>query len=236
MKKLVLLCTLILVAGVCFAQNGEAASDLPRPNFFNLELTVGVPIHWTNSPSEHEFFDNAFKDRTVTANTAFGVALLFNFGNKFGLTLDGDFFFGTDVMGASRTSAFSNSLFGANVFLGPVFYLYSSSFLRVPLAIGGHFSYWSSSNYYPAGFDFGTPQTEQTVFMSDIQMGPGAYIGMQFHFNSNLYMFSRTNVALTVYRIHKVEGNVGTTNFPGTHKEVEIGWIVKPTLGLGIKF
>ena len=233
MKKLVLLCTLILIAGVCFAQNGEAADDSPRPNFFNLEITVGVPIHWTNSPDGHDNYGGAFKDRTVTANTAFGVALLFNFGRKMGVTLDGDFFFGSDVMGASNTSAYSNSLFGANLFLGPVFYLYNSTFLRIPLAIGGHLAYWNSSSFYPDNFVF-SAAAEQMVSVTDVQIGPGVSIGMQFHFNNNIYMFSRTNVAMPLYRWHTLNANNGAVSLG--HAEFMLGWIVKPSLGLGIKF
>ena len=245
MKKLVLLCALVLVAGVCFAQNGDEEVSAPRPSFFNLEISVGVPIHWTNSVDKHAVFGDAYKDRTVTANTAFGAALLFNFGRRMGLTLDGDFFFGTDVMGASNTSSYSNSLFGSNLLLGPVFYLYNSTFLRVPFAIGGYFSYWSSSNWYPFGFNFTVPTTPtneegQWVFIRDIQIGPAVYIGMQFHFNNNIYMFSRTNVALTLYSWHKVYAdgdNTANINAINHNKaEAVIGWTVKPTLGIGVKF
>ena len=243
MKKLVLLCALVLVAGLCFAQDEDAAEA--RGSFFSLEISIGVPVHWTNSPIEHYFFDPndtdpedlaIYRDRTVTSNTAIGASLLFNFGRRMGLTLDGDIFVGTDVMGASNTSSYSNSLFGANLLFGPVIYLYNSTFLRVPLALGAHMYYWSSNVWYPNGMDFTGEEGDQ-IFLTDLQLGAGMYIGIQFHFNDHVYLFSRTNVSLTLYRWHKVEAlSANEEVISRKHNEAAMGWGVKPALGVGVKF
>ena len=231
MKKLFLLAALILIAGLCFAQNGEAAAEQEKPELFDLEITIGVPVHWTNSPITHGFYSSADDtDKVVTANTAIGVALLFNFGRKIGFTLDTDFFFGSDVMGHTNPYSSSSTLFGANVLLGPVIYLYNGSFLRIPLALGVHMSYWSSD----AWVQIGTPATGW-IKTRDLQFGPGAYIGIQFHFNNNLYIFSRTNVAVDIIRWHGImtsTGNFGHEN----GFELAIAWQVKPAIGVGIKF
>ncbi|GHV86083.1 hypothetical protein AGMMS50230_16910 [Spirochaetia bacterium] len=226
MKKLLLLAALILVVGLCFAQdNGEEAAAPAKPERLDLELSAGFPVHWTNIADKHQGLD----EREVTANTALGVSLLFNFSRKFGLTLDTDFFYGGEVAGLSGSSSQSGSLFGANVLLGAVIYLYNGSFLRIPLAIGGHMYYYSEDLWIP---DLGGPQANW-VKTRDLQVGPGASLGVQFHFNDSIYIFSRTNVAVDIFRWHTAKG-VGVPSVSET--ELILGWEVKPSVGLGIKF
>ena len=237
MKKLFLLAALILIAGLCFAQEADE-SEQEKPEIFDLEVTIGVPIHWTNSPTPHDFWGaNIYdSDKTVTADTAIGVALLFNFGRKIGFTLDYDFFFGADVMGHSPTDSFTHQLFGMNALLGPVIYLYNGSFLRIPLAIGLHMYYWSSDTWFAENF-LGTGVADgHWIKTRDLQLGPGIYLGIQFHFNNNLYIFSRTNIALDLFRWHQVVGNNSLVDFKESEVEFAIGWVVKPAIGVGIKF
>jgi hypothetical protein len=232
MKKLILLAALILVAGLCFAQD-EVADDASESGLelFDLEINVGVPIHWTNSPNDHSpaFQDNAYNiDKTVTADTAIGLALLWNFSQKVGLTVDLDVFFGSSVMGISGNDSESNTLFGANALIGPIIYLYNGSFLRIPLALGAHLYYWSGDHWDPNATAAGA-----WVKTRDFQVGPGAYLGIQFHFNDNIYIFSRTNIALTIVRWHQEAGGGSSDS------ELDIlslGWHVKPTIGVGVKF
>ena len=236
MKKLLLVAALILVVGFCFAQ--DADDDTPakdKPELFDLEVTAGVPIHWTNGLATHGFFGTDDEDKTVTANTAIGVALLFNFGRKIGFTLDTDFFFGSDVMGHPTPESFSSTLFGINALLGPVIYLYNGSFLRIPLAMGLHVYYWSSDHWASDGV--GAGMNDAWAKMRDLQMGPGLYIGIQFHFNNNIYIFSRTTVAVDLFRWHQIWYNDGAGNVSkDTDTEFTVAWHVKPALGLGIKF
>ena len=235
MKKLVLLLVaFILVAGFCFAQEEEETAPA-KPEKLDLEITIGVPIHWTNSLAPHKFYGTAVdEDKTVTANTAIGIALLFNVNKKLGFTFDFDFFVGADVMGHTDTDSYSNTLFGANALLGPVIYLYNGSFLRIPLAIGLHAYYWSSDHWdgTMAGINTGNVWVKTT----DLQLGLGISLGIQFHFNDSLYIFSRTNAAIDVFRLHKVSGNDGTDEIKESHAKMEIGWLVKPTIGVGVKF
>ena len=247
---------LFLVAGLCFAQDSDEESAAPaKPEKFDLEITIGVPIHWTNSPVPHEHWYDLFdamsagatstayqfdEDKTVTADTAIGVALLFNFGKKMGFTLDWDFFFGSDVMGHSPTDSYSHTLFGTNLLLGPVIYLYNGSFLRIPLALGIHAYYWSSDAWIPNGA--GT--TGEWLKTRDLQLGPGLYLGIQFHFSRSLYIFSRTNVAFDFFRWHQIVASYDNTGAGGTVNDVfkesntewVMAWHVKPAVGVGIKF
>ena len=237
MKKLILLVALILAAGLCFAQEDadEAPAKPPKPEFFDLEINIGVPVHWTNSPVDHKFYSNVIDtDKVVTANTAIGAALLFNFGRKIGLTLDADIFVGSDVMGHTTTDSYSNTLMGINALFGPVFYLYNGTLLRIPLAIGFHMYYWSSDSWQYIGVGGAGPGTANTwIKTSDFQIGPGAYLGIQFHFNRSLYIFSRTNVAVDLFRWHKVAYNATPEK---KDSEVTFAWSVKPAIGVGIKF
>ncbi|MCL1814591.1 MAG: hypothetical protein FWG27_02055 [Treponema sp.] len=244
MKKLFLLAALILIAGLCFAQDEEAGTPArekkPREvELLDVEVSAGFPVHWTNSPIDHKFFQDAEidTDRTVTSNTAIGLALLFNFNKKFGLTLDTDFFYGADVMGHTGTDSYSTSLFGANVLLGPVFFLYNGNFLRIPLAIGAHMSYWSSDHWdYTGTTPGGITGADTWIKIRDLQLGPGAYLGIQFHFNDSIYIFSRTNVAIDLFRWHQIWHYDGATEVKETHTELAIAWTIKPSIGLGIKF
>ena len=233
MKKLVLLLALVLIAGLCFAQyDDEEEVAQPKRDKVNLEVSIGVPVHWTTSPAPHKFFDDdPDMDRTVTTSTSIGFALNLNFGQKVGLALDFDVFVGSDVMGHTGTDSYSSSLFGMNLLLGPVIYLYNGSFLRVPLAIGPHMYYWSSSNWT----QYGTPGAMgDWMKTKDLQFGLGLYLGIQFHFNNNLYMFSRTNVAIDFLRFHSVIAEEG--DLDKSHFKPEFGWMVKPALGVGVKF
>ena len=230
MKKLILVAAMIMIAGLCFAQN--EGTEQEKPEFFDLEVTIGVPIHWTNSPTPHNFVTQQFdEDKTVTANTAIGVALLFNFTKKIGLTLDTDFFFGSDVMGHSPTDSASNTLFGTNALLGVVLYLYNGSFLRIPLAIGAHVYYWSSDQWTPY-----LNTTGAWLKTRDLQMGPGIYLGIQFHFNNSIYIFSRTNVAIDLFRWHQIKAGTGAAVDTHSDMEFSVSWMVKPTIGIGVKF
>jgi hypothetical protein len=255
MKKFIALsAVLILVSGLCFAQVEDNFYGTPEPpaiEKFDLEITVGFPIHWTNAVHDQDFywFNPEFmeEDKSVTANTAIGVAMLYNFNKKIGVTLDADFFYGAKLSGFANPTSDYNSLFGANVLIGPVFYLYNGTFLRIPLAVGGHLYYFSDDSWVPnlAGYDPQNPSASPTegfwMNRRDLQVGPGASLGVQFHFNSSLYIFSRTNVALDIFRWHQMkyiadDGNGGLTDETKTHTDLALSWNVKPTLGLGVKF
>ncbi|MDR1143367.1 MAG: hypothetical protein LBK77_03995 [Spirochaetaceae bacterium] len=230
-KLLLLLAVLILAGGMVFAQDeGDAAPAGEKPELFDLEVSAGFPVHWTNS--EHDNTGVLREDKSVTANTALGVALLFNFTRKVGLTLDADFFFGGKLAGISSPSSDHNSLFGVNALLGPVIYIYNGSFLRVPLALGVHVYYFSDDLWIPQV----SAGTDVWLKRRDLQFGPGAYIGVQFHFNNNIYIFSRTSVAVDVLRWHQEKGYIGGVEIDESEFELAFGWEIKPAIGLGIKF
>jgi len=247
MKKLIVLpVILMLAAGLCFAPVEEAeTSELPEIERFDLEIHVGYPIHWTNAVHDQDFFwfnpDYNMEDKSVTANTAIGVSTVFNFTKKVGFGLEGDFFYGAKLAGFSKPSSDYISMFGANVFLGPVFYLYNGIFLRIPLMVGAHMYYFGDDLWMPTAIG----SDGQWMNRKDLQLGPGISLGVQFHFTKSIYIFSRTNVALDIFRWHKVtfigssddgQGNITTADQSKSEAEFAISWSVKPTLGIGIKF
>ena len=260
MKKLFLLMALLLVAGLCFAQYSEEENVLEeKKEKFDIELNIGIPVHWTNSPTPHEHWKSVFvdptqmatigvydfdEDKTVTASTSIGVSLLFNFGKKMGFTLDYDVFFGSDVMGHSPTDSYSHTLLGMNALFGPVIYLYNGSFLRIPLALGLHAYYWASDTWLPPLYAIGTVAEGLWLKTRDFQLGPGLYLGIQFHFSNSLYIFSRTNVAFDFWRWHQIiatynDAAIGAgINAMAKESWTEVmgAWSVKPAIGVGIKF
>jgi hypothetical protein len=239
MKKLfILLAIFILVSGLCFAQieaappagggaagaNGGAnggAPALPKPELFDLEISVGYPVHWTNAEHDKEFYTFYHQvytqlDKPVTANTSIGIALLWNFSRKVGFTIDYDFFYSTRMQGFSAAMSDSVSLFGMNALVGPTFFIYNGTFLRVPLAIGAHVYYYSDELWQPylnPARQPSDPDTGQPVPLvvdgfwmqrRDFQVGPGVSLGAQFHFNNNIYFFMKTSVAIDIYRWHQI--------------------------------
>jgi hypothetical protein len=240
MKKLLILLVMLSMAFVVFAQEAEdeyyaADQDAPQQatedsgsgKGFALEVTAGIPVHWTDA----EHADN--EDKTVTSALALGLGLTFNFNRKVGITLDTDISFARSLYGASVTQSEFYSLVTANALLGPVIYLYSGSFLKIPFAFGIHYFFYSSDHWHESGAAFPGGQWWK---YTDHQFGPGAYLGIQFHFNKSLYILSRTNVNFDIARFHT--GEFGTAGTSAEDSEFE--WVgalsVKPTLGLGIKF
>jgi len=253
-KLLILLAAAVLVTGFAFAQEYDGDNQSPaetnvgstntgetssgestrKIEWFNAEINIGFPIHWTNGLHDND------EDKTVTANTSIGVGITFNFTEVFGLILDADFFYSAELTGISTTDSDHISLSGANVFLGPLFYLYNNNVFRIPLAVGIHMYYFSSDLWVAE--NTGISGQGDWISRSDLQLGVGLSIGFQFHFDSGIYIFNRTNVNLDFVRIHSITGNIsgsgGTLTLPYEHADLFdfISWNVKPAFGIGIRF
>jgi len=253
MKKLfVLLVALILAAGVAFAQENGYDSDFEvateRPiEIFNLEISIGFPVHWTNGLHNDEFYriinepsaQNMMEDKSVTANTAIGLATIFNFTRTFGWKLDLDFFYGAKLQGFSQPTSDFIGLSGANIFFGPVFYIFNNNVLRLPLAVGFHMYYFTEDLWVPQLNNAATPNGGLWMNRSDVQFGPAVSLGVQFHFNRDLYMFSKTGVAIDLFRVHRIKWYDGDDFWDEDHRhfnDISVNWSIKPSLGLGIKY
>lgn len=269
MKKLIVLpVILVLTVGLCFAQVDETDQmpesttgevirpfELPKIERFNLEISAGYPIHWTNAKHDQEFYwfnpNYVMEDASVTANTSIGISMLFNFTKKVGFNLDADFFHSGKIAIFANPSSDYISMFGANVLIGPVFYLYNSLFFRIPLTVGGHLYYYSDDLWMPnlVGYDPLNPPASITstdgfwMNRKDLQVGPGISLGVQFHFSKSIYIFSRTNIVVDIFRWHEInyiadDGTETGTYTDQTKSETEFGisWGIKPVLGIGIKF
>lgn len=245
MKKLfVLLAVAVLVSGIAFAQDsnneysfeevngdtnaasgssgGTSAGKLER---FTAELGPGFNFHWTNG------IHDDLEDKTVTANTSIGVGVTVNFTNIIGLTLDADFSYGAKLFGVATPSSGYISLTGFNVFLGPVFYLYNNNIFRIPFSVGAHMSYFCD--------DLWVPELDGNnglwISRSDTQLGIGFSLGLQFHFASGVYVFSRTNASFDFVRMHSTNGEEAFVK--ETCLDIlPISWNVKPSAGVGIRF
>jgi len=252
MKKLIVLAiVLFLSVGICFAQADASASDTKTIEKFDLEINAGFPVHWSNATHDQDFYwfnpDYVMEDKSVTANTAIGISMNYNFNKNIGINLDTDFFYGAKLAGFSNPSSDYISMFGANVLLGPVFYLYNGNFLRIPLTVGFHMYYFSDDLWMPnlIGYDPQNPpsQTAEGYWMNrkELQLGPGITLGVQFHFTDNIYIFSRTNIVLDFFRWHQVDyiaddgsGTIATQS--KSEYETVVSWGIKPVIGIGIKF
>jgi len=257
MKKLfVLFVVLILAVGVAFAQEEDnfyengftptPAQELPRERpieFFNFEISIGFPIHWTNSIHNDEFYelinmrsgDQMMEDKTVTANTSIGIGLVFNFTRVVGLSLDMDFFYGAKLAGFAAPTSDYIGLSGANIFLGPVFYVFNNNILRVPVGVGFHLYYFTDDLWVPQ-IDDGEGRW---LNRHDLQFGPAVSLAVQFHFSRDIYIFSRTSVAIDLFRTHSIKWYDGSDYYDETHShfsDISINWLVKPSIGLGIKY
>jgi len=253
MKKLfVLPMILFLAAGFCFAQVDEPASEIPEIERFDLEIYAGFPVHWTNAKHDQDFYwfnpGYTMEDKSVTANTAVGLSMTYNFKKFIGINMASDFFYGARIAGFSNPSSDYISMFGTNILVGPVFYLYNNNFLRIPLTVGSHFYYYSDDLWMPdlIGYDPSNPSTVSTAGFwtnrKDFQLGPGISLGVQFHFNENIYIFSRTHVSVDLFRWRQIsyiadDGNgKPSTAETKSKSEFVVSWEVKPVLGIGIKF
>jgi len=254
MKKIfVLPMILFLAAGLCFAEVNKSASEIPEIEKFDLEIYAGFPVHWINTKHDQGFYwfnpGYTMEDKTVTANTAIGISMTYNFKKFIGLNLDTDFFYGAKMAGFSNPSSDYISMFGTNIFIGPVFYLLNKYFLRIPLTVGAHFNYCSDDLWMPnlVGNNPQNPSAQNTegfwTNRRDFLMGPAISLGIQFHFNEYIYIFSRTSVSLDLLRWHQISyitddgsGNGTYMNQTKSETEFAVSWGIKPTLGIGIKF
>jgi len=231
MKKLCILAAAILVAGMAFAQTTKAQGELGTERI-SLEVNVGFPVHWTNGMHDDPMYeDNMIEDKMVTANTAIGLAATFNFNRRFGVTLDSDFSFGGKLAGYASPTSDYISLSGINLFLGPVLYLYNNGAFRVPLTLGFHMYYFGDNLWIP---NLGTEGA--WMGRNDFQFGPGLSIGVQYHFNTGIYMFSRTNATIDFIRAHSMKWSDGTELTKENHSDISPNWSIKPSLGIGVKF
>jgi len=254
MKKLIALpIILILAAGICFAQVNTSTTEPKAIEKFDLEITAGFPVHWTNARHGQDFYwfnpSYAMEDKSVTANTAIGFSMNYNFNKAIGINLDTDFFYGAKLSGFSNPTSDHISMFGTNILLGPVFYLYNSNLLRIPLTVGCHMYYFSDDLWMPnlVGYDPQNPVSPNTdgywVNRRELQIGPGITLGVQFHFTDSIYIFSRTNIVMDFFRWHQIDyiaddGSGAGTNTAQSKSETEtvVSWGIKPVLGIGIKF
>lgn len=241
MKKLLILLVMFTLAFAVFAQEAEteapaqepaaaAADEAPLPptgtgKGFVLEVTANVPVHWTDA----EDHGPGLEDKTVSTATSLGLALNFNFSRKWGFIIDADISYMRGLYGDPATTSTFGSLMTANVLLGPVVYLYSGNYLKVPLAFGVH--------YYFYAMDYWDGTVGSTWYKtSDHQFGPGLYIGVQFHFNKNLYIVSRTTLSVDIARYHTRKDGAGGVVTSLNEFELIAAFGIKPTIGMGIKF
>jgi hypothetical protein len=254
MKKLfVLPMILFLAAGLCFAEVKEPASEIREIERVDLEIYAGFPVHWTNAQHDQSFYwfnpGYTMEDKSVTANTAIGLSMTYNFNKCVGISMDTDFFYGGRIAGFSNPSSDYISMFGTNILTGPVFYLHNDSFLRIPLTVGAHFYYYSDDLWMPnlVGYDPQNPSSQSTAGFwanrKDFQLGPGVSLGVQFHFNEDIYIFSRVNVNVDLLRWRQLgyiaddgTGNGTYTDQTKTETKFAVSWGVKPVLGIGVKF
>ena len=227
MKKLFLLTAAILIAGMAFAQEADLRDK--RIENFSLETNVGLPIHWTNGI--HDDSTTTFEDKFVTANTAIGIAATYNFTQMIGITMDLDFSIGAKLAGYSSPTSDYINLSGGNLFVGSVIYLYNSGALRIPFAAGAHMYYFSDDLWIP---ELGTAGAWANRY--ELQFGPEVSLGVQYHFNNGIYMFSRTSATLDFFRWHLTTGSDGTDYYSALHTDFSASWSVKPSFGIGIKF
>lgn len=262
MKKLsILLVLFVLTTAFTFAQESSEEEDAvnsqrngtqSRTNesekkervieLFNLELSFNFPIHWTNGRHTDVFYainepspSYTLEDKFVTANTSIGIGTIFNFTRIIGLGMDLDLFFGGKLAGFSNPSSDYNSLFGINAFIGPIFYLYNDDILRMPLSFGGHLYYFKDDLWIS---DYETANGAW-FSRSDLQFGPAISLAVQFHFENSIYIFSRTQLAIDIVRMHKIytDNKKDQAIQERAHTDIVTGvnWGIKPTLGIGIR-
>jgi hypothetical protein len=240
MKKLILAIVLVLCAGLCFAQEDESASsDAPEKEKFNMEVTVGVAVHSTTSPTPHDFLGAVnVIDTGMTANASLGFAVVFSLSKHVGFALNTDFFFMTEQLNRSDPQSSSVSYFGANAFVGPVFYLWSYRLFRIPLGMGVHMSYWNAGVWEPS-----LNTTEDTpgsgwLKSNDLQLGAGFYVGIHIYFSKDAYMISRVNFSVDMYRMHQTQlyNQENIDIIDESHAEMSMGWGIRPSIGLGMRF
>ena len=236
-KLLIVLGVLILVSGISFAQEERGNFYQEEKGNFNVELSYGFPVHWSNGLHDDSFYAKNpvdQPDKTVTANTSIGLGFAYSISNRISINLDTDFLFGARLAGFANPTSDYNSIFGANAFIGPVFNLYNSGSLKIPLGIGMHFSYFADEIWLPETDVLGSDG--DWIKRQDFQLGPGLFLGIQYHFSNSLYIFSRTNVAIDIFRLHSIKGAKGSDYINEKHTEFAANWVVKPSLGVGIRF
>jgi len=222
------------------AEEPPAEENKRSIELINVEISANFPIHWSNGLHDDTFFQvinaatgsNYMEDKTVTANTSIGIGIVFNFTKIFGINLNFDIFYGAKMAGFSSPTSDYNSLFGMNAFFGPVFYLFNNNTVRIPLAVGAHLYYFNDDIWVPEIATSGAWMNRK-----DMQFGPAISIGVQFHTNTGLYFFTRTQITIDLVRIHSLDWYNGTEYEALTCTDImDVNWGIKPVFGIGIKY
>lgn len=147
--------------------------------------------------------------------------------------MDAGINYGAKLFGVSTSRSEYISLFEADIFLGPLFYLYNNNVFRVPFAFGFHMYYFNDNLWVP----YLDGDTGMWISRNDTQFGLGFSLGFQLHFTSGVYLFSRAGVSLDFIRIHTISGYDGTDAEGDYCLDFEpVSWNIKPSVGIGIRF
>ncbi|MCL2197230.1 MAG: hypothetical protein FWB77_06400 [Treponema sp.] len=223
------------------AQEAPAEEETKRAiEILNVEISMNFPVHWSNGLHDDSFYQvineatgaNMMEDKSVTANTSIGIGINLNITKSFGIALNMDIFYAAKIGGFSSPTSDYNSIFGINAFFGPVFYLFNNGTFRIPLAVGAHMYYFNDDLWVP---EIGL--SGAWMNRSEMQFGPAVSIGVQFHFNTGIYLFTRTQIAIDLIRIHSLDWYNGTDYEQLNCTDImNVNWAIKPVFGIGIKY
>jgi hypothetical protein len=219
MKKLVLLVALLLVAFSVFAVDVSVEGALNLPTVF-----------------QHVYSDDPLdmQSKTVMQATAAGSALVFDFTSVFGLGIWADLFqsqvvfaddVGYPVTGPAGQGDY-HSLTGANMLIGPVFYVYRQGGLRIPVSFGFHM-FMGATDFFNTSIAYTKGLT------SWFQLGLGLNAALQYRFDNRTYIFSRLQLSWDFW-------GASDTRTGGTvtkHSAVLLNtFSIDPSFGVGITF
>ncbi|MDL2228765.1 autotransporter domain-containing protein [Treponema sp. OttesenSCG-928-L16] len=184
----------------------------------NTEVFLGVPVY--NEKTEYE----GSRVNTKTSSLSLGISGVKYLTRSAGIGVYGNVIFPRKVTSdlSGKTMRFDSddydTLIGIDALLGPVFCLYQTDNMRLPLALGFHIlgmrSEWAE----------GSSRT--------FSLGIGANFGAEYAFTRSWYIFGRVQLSYDFYTRSKTtlngqedtySGNAGTFGF-------------NPNIGVGYRF
>jgi hypothetical protein len=212
MKKYIFVVVFVFLAVFAFSRGQKDSFELgiALPYFIENQTTSGIDV------------------KTEMSTFAINYSGISYYTDKVGLGAYGNLIFPQKItisalgQSASVERSAYDFLMALDLLVGPSFMLYKNENFYLPLSAGIHFfQIWSVAN---------------SLSSNGTEIGLGANITGEYHFNNIVYLLARFQLTLDLYSWATVEQYVGYNKAKVSNSGSLTAWGINPTIGIGFTF